>query len=204
MAEYSSNLWSAGEIIDSTRLNNLETQFQKGSSNYGYKRYSTGNALTLFQTASTYAGYTYGISVVCSVLYFQIPNWVERSKVDFSMTFASCSSNIGVVEVGLFGGRQFSTTYGSSDLAAGWISDAQNDSIRLQQNHICSTGQTNSTTAITFTTQLWINGGESYQIVDKSTTVGKYINIYDVKMTGVESTYNPIGNTWGTIYGGFP
>jgi hypothetical protein len=160
-----------------------------------WKAYTTGTATTMFAELSTFVG---ALATVTSWAYpiysVRIPNYVLPSKVDVTVTAATCSTNVVNTSVLLFvqaapraGSNQpvdFKTTATLSTKMPGVIFGIFPS---------CSSWAV-------FSTIMTIAGGETYTFYALSTTA-PLVKIKDFKFIGTTAVPQYPADVWTTAYG---
>jgi hypothetical protein len=188
-----------------TALTGTSTVFFNGHNEWAtlenemWKKYTTGNATTMFSDLSTYVGSLATVTSWAYPLYsIHIPPFVQQSKVDISVGVASCSSATANTYALLF--MQAAQRPGSNQPIDPKTTVTLSTKV---QGVLFAVFPTTSAWA-TFTTQITVVGGETYTFYALSTTA-PIIKIRNLLITGATAAAQYPTDAWttsiGTTYG---
>jgi hypothetical protein len=187
-----------------TALTGTSTVFFNGHNEWAtlenemWKKYTTGNATTMFSELSTFAATAAASSWAYPLYSIHIPPYVQQSKVDISVGVCSCSSNTANSYCLLF--VQGAQRAGSNNLV-----DFKTTATLSTKIAGVLFGYFPTTSAwATYTTQITIVGGETYTFYALSTTA-PYVKIRNILITGATAAPQYPTDAWttsiGTTYG---
>jgi hypothetical protein len=181
--------WAAPTTVNTNLIStgNLPTEM--------WKRYTTGTATTMFADLSTYVGTLATVTSWAYPLYeIQIPPWVQPSKVDLTVSVATCSTN---------------TVSTSVLLITNWeLRAGSNQPIDPKTTVTLSTKLAGVITSyfpatsawVAFSTIISIVGGECLAFWALSTTA-PIVKIKDIKLIGTTAAPIYPADVWTTACG---